>query len=94
MRVTVIVSLAVLGISDNAVGSDAEHADALVSWIRRENGFYNEKMKIRRANPNDLQSRFGIFATDKVNKLAAARAYTRDHVRASPYSHAPLSLPE
>jgi hypothetical protein len=43
------------------------HVDNLVSWIRRENGYFSPKLELRRYDPNDPNSSFGMFATDFIS---------------------------
>ena len=57
--------LALLSAPDTA-GASSKHTDALISWVRSKGGFYNSKLEIRRVEPNDSQSRFGMFATGTI----------------------------
>jgi len=46
-----------------------DNIDELVEWLRSsEGGFINDKISIRRSNPNDSSSPFGIFANDNLKK--------------------------
>ena len=47
-----------------AGNNSSNHAAAIISWIRSEGGFYNDKLETRRIDRNDPQSSYGIFATD------------------------------
>lgn len=46
----------------NAIaGVDEKHAAALVSWLRESGGFFHPNLEMRRVDPSDPNSRFGMF---------------------------------
>ncbi len=42
--------------------TDEEHAAKLISWINEEKGFFSPKLEMRRMDPDDPTSFFGMFA--------------------------------
>eukprot|EP00555_Chaetoceros_dichaeta_P002053 CAMPEP_0198248886 /NCGR_PEP_ID=MMETSP1447-20131203/544_1 /TAXON_ID=420782 /ORGANISM="Chaetoceros dichaeta, Strain CCMP1751" /LENGTH=1199 /DNA_ID=CAMNT_0043933377 /DNA_START=21 /DNA_END=3621 /DNA_ORIENTATION=+ len=44
-------------------GAGINHGEILINWLRANGGTVNEKLVIRRADPNDPESRFGMFTT-------------------------------
>ncbi len=44
--------------------SDEEHAEALISWLEREGGYFHPNLQMRRVNPSDPTSFFGMFVND------------------------------
>ena len=40
----------------------------LIDWIEEEDGYLNPKQEISLENPNDINSRFGIFATERIEE--------------------------
>ena len=44
--------------------SDEEHAEALISWLKREGGYFHPNLKMRRVDPSDPTSFFGMFVND------------------------------
>merc|ERR1711933_521041 len=49
-----------------ATGKVEEHIQAQINWLRSKNGFFNEKLEIRRANRNDESSHIGMFSKEKI----------------------------
>ena len=48
--------------------SDEEHAQALISWLKEEGGYFHPKLEMRRVDPSDPTSFFGMFANDFIPK--------------------------
>ncbi len=46
--------------------TDEEHAKALISWLKKEGGYFNPKLEMRRVDPSDPTSFFGMFAKDSI----------------------------
>lgn len=44
--------------------SDEEHAEALISWLEREGGYFHPNLQMRRVDPSDPTSFFGMFVND------------------------------
>ena len=42
------------------------HADALISWLKESKGVWNPSIEMRRADPSDPTSRFGMFANKDI----------------------------
>jgi len=49
-------------------GNELSHGDKLVQWLREKGGYFNDKLEIRRADPMDSQSRFGMFTNADLKK--------------------------
>jgi spermidine synthase len=43
-----------------------KHAQELVVWLRQNDGYFNSKLEIRREDPEDPASEFGVFATNTI----------------------------
>ena len=57
--------------SDDVVASNVSisvdtNVAALVDWLRSRGGIFNEKMEIRKVNPDDEESVLGIFAKEDI----------------------------
>ena len=52
----------------SAKQSDEEHAENLVAWLKEEEGFFNPKLEMRRMDPEDPTSFFGMFAKGDFKK--------------------------
>jgi len=46
--------------------TDEEHSSRLLQWLRSENGFFHESLEMRRLDPEDPKSFFGMFAKDDI----------------------------
>jgi len=60
---------------DRASGDDltsqkveVNHGELLIQWLHSRGGFVNQKIEIRRANPSEPTSRFGLFAKEELAK--------------------------
>ena len=47
---------------EESIGTDEEHAAALIAWLEAEEGYFNPNLEMRRVDPADPNSRFGMFA--------------------------------
>lgn len=47
----------------------ANEVDDMIQWVRAEGGIVNEKVEIRRMDPDDESSPFGIFAKENIQEL-------------------------
>ncbi|KAL7441320.1 hypothetical protein ACHAXM_007788 [Skeletonema potamos] len=45
-----------------------EHAQALISWLEKEGGYLHPKLQMRRVDPSDQKSYFGLFADEFIPK--------------------------
>lgn len=45
---------------------DEIYSEALITWMRAMNGFFNPKLEMRLSNPNDPDSKFGMYAKDNI----------------------------
>ncbi len=41
-----------------------KHTDAMIEWIRHEGGFFSSKLEMRRLNPDDPDSIFGMYSNE------------------------------
>lgn len=48
--------------SRNVTRTTEDHVQAMIDWLRSRGGTFNKKLEIRRADPDDSESRFGMFA--------------------------------
>mmetsp|Transcript_26540 Transcript_26540/g.40899 ORF Transcript_26540/g.40899 Transcript_26540/m.40899 type:complete len:650 (+) Transcript_26540:62-2011(+) len=48
--------------------SDEEHAEALISWLEKEGGYFHPNLQMRRVDPSDPTSFFGMFSNDSIPK--------------------------
>ena len=68
-------ALLLLASSSNAASSDAvssaldAHVQEIVGWVRNQGGYFNDKLHIRRVDPTDLTSDFGVFAKKNMKAL-------------------------
>uniref|UniRef100_A0A7S1C2F9 SET domain-containing protein n=1 Tax=Corethron hystrix TaxID=216773 RepID=A0A7S1C2F9_9STRA len=44
------------------------HGQILIEWMRSKGGYVNSKLEIRRSDPTDPTSQYGIFAKEKLGK--------------------------
>lgn len=42
-------------------------ADGIVEWVRSNDGFFSDKLEIRRMEPSDASSPFGVFAKERID---------------------------
>jgi len=45
-----------------------EHAQALITWLEKEGGYFHPKLEMRRVDPSDPNSYFGMFANEFIPK--------------------------
>ena len=55
--------------SDVASSALDAHVQEIVGWVRNQGGFFNDKLQIRRADPTDPTSYFGVFATEDIQPM-------------------------
>jgi hypothetical protein len=69
-RNTLLLLASAAAISADAA-SDAmdAHVQDMVAWLRDQGGYFNEKLQIRRADPSDPTSYFGVFATESIPSM-------------------------
>jgi hypothetical protein len=53
-------------VANNAMDT---HVQDMVAWLRDQGGYFNEKLQIRRADPSDPTSYFGVFATESIPSM-------------------------
>eukprot|EP00978_Attheya_sp_CCMP212_P046258 scaffold380731_cov59-Attheya_sp.AAC.3 len=46
----------------------AEHVDPIIEWVRSKGAYFSEKIEVRRMDPTDPNSYFGIFAREDIDK--------------------------
>jgi hypothetical protein len=61
-----VVSVVVGGNGDDDGDALDKHAQELVAWLRQNDGYFNSKLEIRREDPEDPASEFGMFATKTI----------------------------
>jgi hypothetical protein len=60
-----IVASAMLAIT---VAASADNVDPIIEWVRSKGGYFSEKIEVRRMDPTDPNSYFGVFAREDVDK--------------------------
>jgi hypothetical protein len=64
---TLLLLASVAAVSgDDASNAMDAHVQDMVAWLRNQGGHFNEKLQIRRADPSDPTSYFGVFATESI----------------------------
>ena len=58
--------LSVLAVASTASSDDDKLIQPLIGWLRSQGGFFSEKLEIRRADPNDAASYYGMFVKEDV----------------------------
>jgi hypothetical protein len=48
--------------------TDEEHAASLISWLQKEGGYFNPKLQMRRLDPSDPSSFFGMYTNDDIEE--------------------------
>ncbi|GFH51187.1 hypothetical protein CTEN210_07663 [Chaetoceros tenuissimus] len=68
--ITVLTAVATFGLSGvNAEADKAQyHNEALFKWVKSSNGFIHPSLEMRRADPSDSTSMFGLFATGDIKE--------------------------
>eukprot|EP00957_Ditylum_brightwellii_P193390 14725418-Ditylum_brightwellii.AAC.1 len=54
--------------SDVFAAANKDHAEALIKWLKKENGVFNSKTSFRLADPNKNNSVYGYFADGNLAK--------------------------
>jgi len=49
-------------------GNETNHGENLIKWLNEEGGHVNDKIEIRRADPSDATSRFGVFTNSDIKR--------------------------
>ncbi len=47
---------------------DSQHSASLISWLKSEGGFFHPALEMRRVDPSDPTSHFGMFASEDIPK--------------------------
>lgn len=50
------------------IDADAEHATNLINWLQSSDGYFNPNLEMRRSDPSDPTSFFGMFAKDDIQR--------------------------
>jgi spermidine synthase len=80
-----LLASAVTEASSDTCSIVAEQAQIqdIIDWVRSEGGFFNDKLEVRRADPADPTSYYGIFATNTIQpKEALLRVSASSMIRA------------
>ena len=48
--------------------ADIKHSSSLIAWMKAKKGYFNPKLEMRRLDPNDPTSFFGMFAKEDIPK--------------------------
>lgn len=54
--------------AENAADDDAALMDGMIQWVKSEGGTVNDKVEIRRMDPGDMTSPFGIFVKETIKE--------------------------
>jgi hypothetical protein len=69
-RSTLLLLASVAAVSADAASNAMDaHVQDMVAWLRDQGGYFNEKLQIRRADPSDPTSYFGVFATESIPSM-------------------------
>jgi hypothetical protein len=69
-RTTLLLLASARAVSADAASNAMDaHVQDMVAWLRDQGGYFNEKLRIRRADPSDPTSYFGIFATESIPSM-------------------------
>ena len=63
---------------------ELDHGQRQVDWVRSMGGFVNSKLDIRRANPNDPTSPYGVYATQEIAAHELLLSIPRDCLITNP----------
>jgi hypothetical protein len=68
---TLLLLTSAAAVSGDAAASNAidAHVQDMVAWLRNQGGHFNEKLQIRRVDPSDPTSYFGVFATESIQSM-------------------------
>jgi hypothetical protein len=70
LRSTLILLASAAAVSgDDASNAMDAHVQDMVAWLRNQGGHFNEKLQIRRADPSDPTSYYGVFATESIQSM-------------------------
>jgi hypothetical protein len=61
-----ILGLAVAAADD--VDADVQHSASIVAWLKTKKGYFNPKLEMRRVDPSDPTSFFGMFAKEDISE--------------------------
>jgi len=61
-----VAALSLQGTNAATIGADEKHSAALIAWLRSNKGYFNPKLEMRRVDPDDPNSHFGMFANQKI----------------------------
>lgn len=67
MRFKCFKSLSLAALAAIAASATDEVMSNIVQWVRSEGGYFNDKIEIRRVDPNDSSSFFGVFANSAID---------------------------
>lgn len=56
------------GIDKAEAATTADHGRNLIEWLRSHGGYFNPKLEIRRADPNDPESHYGMFTNEDLDQ--------------------------
>eukprot|EP00588_Corethron_pennatum_P034325 CAMPEP_0194345924 /NCGR_PEP_ID=MMETSP0171-20130528/105130_1 /TAXON_ID=218684 /ORGANISM="Corethron pennatum, Strain L29A3" /LENGTH=1502 /DNA_ID=CAMNT_0039112979 /DNA_START=45 /DNA_END=4552 /DNA_ORIENTATION=+ len=69
LRLCNLLLFFVLSSSDlSAVNGEVNHGERLIEWLNSSGGYANPKLEIRRADPDDPTSHFGMYTKEKITK--------------------------
>jgi hypothetical protein len=70
LRSTLLLLGSVAAVSGDAASNAMDaHVQDMVAWLRNQGGHVNGKLEIRRADPSDPTSYFGMFATETIQSM-------------------------
>jgi hypothetical protein len=70
LRSTLLLLASAAAVSGDAASNAMDaHVQDMVAWLRNQGGRVNEKIEIRRADPSDPTSYFGMFATETIQTM-------------------------
>lgn len=52
--------------SASSIDLDEQHSTSLISWLKSQKGYFNPNLEMRRINPSDPTSHFGMFAKERI----------------------------
>jgi len=48
--------------------ADVKHSASIISWLKTKKGYFNPKLEMRRIDPSDPTSIFGMFAKEDISE--------------------------
>ena len=67
MTATILSTIATAVLAET-VDTDEFHANALIKWLRDSGGYFHPSLQMRRLDPNDPESPFGMYTNSAISE--------------------------